>query len=385
MMKRNRLILPLGALLALLALGAVVVLVRASADDLLHQSARLLAETQRGHAILDVQLNTPDKSASGTFEVWGQRNAGPEGEPAFHVKVLNASEADAVGVEAISDGEQVWIVNPNKNTVYVGTREELKAKMAAYKAEHDYDGIDRPTFNEEEWPETPEEAVDNILLKYFKAERAGSANIGLETADELHLIPDPEQMPEEVLANGGLLKVFLRASDKAFIAAEYTGAVVGDGKVTVSSLELDGELPDGIFTYDIPAGWEVVNLADYELPQSLTMEEASAVSDVPVLSPAYLPAEARLEEITEVRGAIVQRYRLRDGEHLTIAQGPASAAEAPADGKGEPVLVRGVEGLLFSDEDGARTLLTWPEGEATVWVGGYLPAAEALAIAESLR
>ena len=143
-------------------------------------------------------------------------------------------------------------------------------------------------------------------------------------------------------------------------------------------------IPDDVFTFAIPQGAEVVNLADMEPPASLTEEEAAKVADFAVLSPTDLPAAARLEGINEVRGAIVQRYRLPDGESFTVAQGAASAADAPGD-NGEAVTLRGTDGLLFSDDDGQRTLLTWSEGDVSFWVGGDLTADEALGIAESLR
>jgi outer membrane lipoprotein-sorting protein len=382
-MKRNRFLLPLGAMMALLALAAVVMLARASADDMLHQAARLLADAQTGHAIVEVQVDMPDESASGIVEIWGQRDAGPEGEPAFRMEVLQASKTEAQGIVVVGDGDQVWIWNPGKNTVYVGTREELKAKMAEHKESHDRSDFDRPDYSAEEWPETPEEAVDK-LLEYFTAERDGSEDVAGMAASKLRLIPIPEQIPEEMRANGGLLNIWLRASDNAPLAAEYTGGAVGYAKGTATLLELDGALPEGVFTFDIPEGAEVVNLADIEPPDSLTVEEAAAVADFSVLTPADLPAEARLEDITEVRGAIVQRYRLSDGERFTIAQGAATAADAPGE-NGEAVVVRGVDGLLFSDDGGQRSLLTWSEGDVTFWIGGDLTADEALAIAESLQ
>jgi len=226
-------------------------------------------------------------------------------------------------------------------------------------------------------------------LEYFTAERNGNEDVEGAAANKLRLIPDPEQMPEEFRANGGLLYIWLRASDNAPLAVEYADGAVGAGKVTLSRLELadeDHPMPEGIFdestfTFEIPAGAEVVRLADLEPPEPLTAEE---VQNSAALLPAYLPAAARLEGINEVRGAIVQRYRLPDGENFTIAQGAASAATAPGE-NGEPVTVRGGDGLLFSDDDGQRTLLTWSEGDVTFWVGGDLTADEALAIAESLR
>lgn len=392
-MKRNRTILSIaGAMLAVVALGAVVMMVRASADDMLHQAARLMADARDGHAIVTMEMDTPEESASGTVEVWGRRDAGPEGEPAFRIEVLESSKPEAEGMVAVGDGTQVWIWNPGKNKVYVGTREEMEARMAELKEEFDSGDFGSPddephAFHSEDMPETPEEAVDK-LLEYFTAERSGSEAVAGIQANALRLIPIPEQMPEEFRANGGLVNVWLRASDNAPLAAEYTGGAVGYAKATATLLELDIGVADEVFTFEIPEGAEVVNLADLEPPPSLSEEEAAAAAGFAILSPSELPSSARLEGINEVRGAIVQRYRLPDGERFTIAQGPASAAGErggePGE-NGEVVTVRGVEGLLYSDEEGRRALLTWSQGEVTFWVGGDLTAGQALAIAESLE
>ena len=227
MTRSRKLILPLGALLAAFALGAVVMMVRASADDLLHQSARLMADATNSHAVIRFDFTAPEKSGSGTVEVWGQKGVGPNDEPAFYIKLLEASadKADSVGSMAVSNGSEVWIWRPDKNTVYVGTIEELKARM---KEGHDEDltGHDLPDYNEEDMPQTPEEAVDK-LLEYFTAERAGTAAIGEITANQLRLVPIPEQMPDEFRANGGLLDVWLRIDDSAPLGVEFSGAAVG--------------------------------------------------------------------------------------------------------------------------------------------------------------
>jgi hypothetical protein len=375
--------------MAVLALGAVVMMVRASADDMLYKAAELLAGSEEGYAAGEMWLETPEKRVSGDFQMWGRRNAGPEGQPAFRLEMLKEGESEPA--VAVSDGSQVWIWNPEKNTVYVGTHEELKAKKAELMEEFEPGDFERPQYDEAEMPQTPEEAVDK-MLEYFTAERFGGEDVAGTAAEKLRLVPIPEQMPEEFRANGGLLYIWLRVSDNAPLAMEYAESAVGSGKVALSELLLAGEenpLPEGVidsetFTFEIPAGAEVVRLADLEPPESLTTEEASALADFDVLSPAELPAAARLAGINEVRGAIVQRYSLPDGKSFTVAQGAADAADTPGD-NGEIVAVRGGEGLLFSDEDGQRSLLTWSEGDVTFWVGGDLTPSEALALAESLK
>ena len=387
-MTRNRkLILPLGALLAAFALAAVVMLVRASADDLLHQSARLLADATAGHAELSFEYTAPEKSGRGAVEVWGRKEAGPNGEPAFRVVVLDAGDeyAESVGSTAVSDGAQVWFYRPDKNTVYVGTVEEMKARM---KEGHgaELTGHDLPDYSEEDMPQTPEEAVDK-LLEYFTAERSGTVEINGMTANELRLVPIPEQMPDEFRANGGLFDIWLRTDDSAPLGVEFSGAAVGSAKITASVLELyqgADDIDDSLFTFDIPAGAEVVQLADLE-PPSLSLEEAADLAEFDVLTPQFLPAAARLEGVNEVRGAVVQRYRLPDGASFTIAQGAANAARTPDGANGEAVTVNGFDGMLYQDDDGTRTLLTWSDDKVTYWIGGDLPAETAIEIANSLN
>ena len=384
-MTRNRkLILPLGALLAVIALAAVVMMVRASADDLLHQSARLLADAADGHALLSFEFDAQEKSGSGTVEVWGRKEAGPNGEPAFRVEVLDASadKAGIIGSVVVSNGSEVWFWHPEKNSVYVGTIEEMKARMKEGHGE-ELTGHDLPDYDEEAMPQTPEEAVDK-LLEYFTAERAGTGDINGMVANQLRLVPIPEQMPDEFRANGGLLDVWLRTDDSAPLGVEFSGAAVGAGKVTASLLELNQGIDDAVFTFDIPEGAEVVPLADLE-PPSLSLEEAADVAEFDVLAPAALPAAARLQGVNQVRGAIVQRYRLPDGASFTIAQGESNAGRTPDDANGEAVTVRGLQGMLYQDDGGGRTLLTWSEGETTFWIGGDLTADDALAIANSLN
>ena len=385
MTRSRKLILPLGALFAVIALAAIVMMVRASADDLLHQSARLLADAVDGHALLTYEFETPEKDGSGTVEVWGRKGAGPNGEPAFRiVEVLDetADGEDRIGSIAVSDGNKIWLYRPQKNTVYVGTLEELKARMKEGHGE-ELTGHDFPEYDEAEMPQTPEEVVD-WLLEHFMAERAGTIDIYDTAAHQLRLVPIPEKMPDEFRANGGLFDIWLRTSDSAPLAVEFSGAAVGSGKITASVLELNRGIPDERFTFAIPADAEIVALADLE-PPSLSLQEAADIASFEMLTPGQLPSAARLEGVNEVRGAIVQRYRLPDGATFFVAQGADGAAQAPDNANGEPVTVRGLTGTLYQDDGGTRSLLIWNENGITFSIGGDLTADMALDIANSLN
>lgn len=292
----------------------------------------------------------------------------------------------AAGAVMVSDGTQFWMYRPDENKVLTGTAEEMKAYMAEHasaygEGEFSHDEYDPDASAAADMPQTPEEMVDK-LLEYFTAERAGSESVGAYNANKLRLVPIPEQIPEEMRANGGLLNVWLRVGDDAPLGVEYTGGAVGYAKVMATTLDLNVALDDALFTFEIPAGAEVVNIADLE-PPTVTLEEAQATAAFDILTPDTLPVPARLVDITEVRGAVVQRYNSPDGS-FTVAQGAATAApSAPEDA--QSVTVRGVDGLLVSNEDNTRALLTWNEGDVTFWVGGDLSAENALAVAESLK
>ncbi len=384
MQKRTRIV---AALLAagILAVTAVALLafIQPGAEDILTGALTTTEAITDGHAIVEFSGTMPDKDVSGTAEVWGKLNVGPNGEPALRVEVLSASQEDMGGVVFVADGVQFWLWNPVKNTVLTGTLAELKGKMAeraaAYDGEYDFDH-EKPA--DVEHPETPAEAVAK-LTEYFTVEKMGTEDVAGTPANKLRLIPIAEQMPEQIRAAGGLFYAWFRAADNAPLALEYTGSALGGGKATAVQLDLNQGVDDGQFSFIIPEGAEVINIADLEAPQVETLGEADAAA-LGLLVPVSLPDGAVLLETVDMMGTAVQRYSLPDGQSFTIAQGTPNDRFAP-DGDSQTMTVRGVSATLYSDEANARTLLTWTEGETQFWIGGDLTPEETLAIAESLE
>lgn len=379
-------------LLILVSVGLGAFALQPSAADLLTQSIETLQTVTDGHAIVEFEVTTPEQSGSGTVEVWGMLDAGPNGEPAFRVEVLETSlDMGAVGrlpsVTAVADGTNFWLYNPDENKVLTGTYEEAATMLMERMAEHDFEGEMPHDFDPEtvDHPETPEEAVAK-LLEYFNAERVGltSEDVAGVGAYQVRLIPIPEQMPDEVRAVGGLINVWIAAESKAPLAAEYTGGNMGSGRIEATTLEFNQGVDPAVFTFAIPDGAEVVTLAELAAAMEAKMAEMDTAVPFEALTPTDLPADARLVETTSMRGTAVQRYSLPDGGSFTVAQGPAGFEYAP-EGLETAVTVRGVTGLLFNDEDGGRTLLTWTEDEFSFWIGGDLTGDQALAIAESLQ
>lgn len=391
-MNRNRkLAVALTFVLILASAALVAFSMQPSARDLLVASLTAVDEITDGHAIVAIEVDMPDQSVSGTAEVWGKLAVGPNGEPAFRVEILEASEAGMAGKTAVSDGTQVWLWNATENVVYTGTHEELAAMMAEKMEEQDWEAMadeagytipaEHDEKHAEDMPQTAEEAVDK-LLEYATAERIGNENLNGTDAVALRLIPIAEMMPDEVRATGGLLNVWLRAGDNAPLAVELAGNSIGYGKATATQLEINQGIDNAIFTFDIPEGAEVVRIVDMEMPEH---EEKTAVSpDFAPLAATELPEGATFMEQSTIRGAIVDRYNLPDGRSFMVAQS-AITIDLPF-GEGETeTAVRGTTGTINADEEGGRAILSWSENGINFWVGGDITADEALMVAESLN
>ena len=112
----------------------------------------------------------------------------------------------------------------------------------------------------------------------------------------------------------------------------------------------------------------------------------AAPVDLAFLMPGELPQEAVAAELRQIAGAVVQRFNMPGDQSFVIAQGAAMPLNPPEGAAApEDVMVRGVEGALFTNSEATRTLLAWSEGDIFFLIGGDLSPEQALAIAESLQ
>ena len=393
--KRNLWIF-IGVVVLMAALVSGFVLMQTSAQDLLVQTLETAQTITDGHAVVALNVDTPEQAASGTVEIWarqgvdGSDGAHPLG--AFRLEVLETSAAQAQGAVIVSDGATLWAYSPAENKVFVGTPAEAQTLMAenemlAGKFGQFSEGHPaNPADSQYAAPQNAEEAVAK-LLEYFNASKSGSETLAGETASQLKLEPIPEQMPAEYLAVGGLLNLWIGQASHLPLAISYTGGSLGEFSATVLELEVNAGVDEARFTFEIPDGAEIVTFADLQ-PQSLTLEQAAASSEFAFLTPAATPPGATLVDILDVRGATVQRYTLPEGGSFSVAQGLLSenAAEARTpSSESQPVEVRGTSGNMLVSADGAQVLLTWTEGDLFYSIAGDLTPEQALSIAESLQ
>lgn len=354
--------------------------------DILLNVENALEAVETGHAVVQIDATTPEMSGSATIEVWGVMGETEDQPGAFRLEVLSMdapdAEKDATGAIFVSDGSQFWMYDPAENVVITGTREEFAAAMES-RGEQFPGEFERPGAAQmEEYltqvPETPEEAFA-LLTQYFEVSKAGVQNIAGNPANRLRFLPIPEQMPAEFTAVGGLGYLWVDQTTGLPVAAQYTGSTLGEATITVLSYEINQPLADSLFTFTAPAGAEIKTAVD------LLPEPASLDTLPDALTPTTLPAGATLVEVTEINGAVVQRFRLAAGGSFTLAQGTADSNPVAPEADSTLVTVRGVTGQLFLSEDANRGLLTWTEGDVTFWLGGDLTSDQLLAIAESLN
>ena len=364
-----------GAILLLVALASAFVSMQPTAKDILKQTIETSKTIENGHAVVNINVDSPEEKVSATVEIWGVH--AEDGPGSFRMEVLETDREEAVGAVIVSDGDTVWAYSPAKNTVFMGTAEEAKAVMEEKQPM-------REEFNMDEFahPETAEEAVDK-LLEYFEISRTGTATVGNAIAYKLELKPIPEQMPAEYPAVGGLLNLWIDQSRSVPLAFSYTGGAIGEVSITTQELEINQGVDETLFTFEIPNGAEVVGFADMK-PESLSLDEAAASAEFELLTPDAVPAGATLVDVLNVKGMLVQQYTLTDGGSFSIAQGKTNEEMKPSTEE-QTVEVRGVAGSLFVSEENDKVLLTWSEGEVSFYIAGNLTAEQALTIAESLK
>jgi len=387
-MKTKKRVIIVAFLIVLLvaSVGLAAARMIASADELLTRSVETLETVTSGHAVVEATVDLPDQSLNSTFEIWGKLDAGPDGEPAFRIEVQEVSRSEMAGVIAVTDGSQFWFYSPNRETVIVGTAKELapvlSEKLAEYAGEWDHGG-EYSLENMEEHA-NPADAVAK-LLEYFTAERDGQEAIGSNEAYRLRLVPIAEKMPDEFRAVGGFINLWVRTMDQLPLAVEYAESAFGYARVQATSVEINSDLDDALFTFVIPEGTEVVQAGDL-LREFDKTGLSVAPGDLEFLTPGELPQEAVAAEPQQIAGAVVQRFNMPDDQSFVIAQGTAMPLDPPEGASApEDVTVRGVEGTLFTNSEATRTLLAWSEGDIFFLIGGDLSPEQALAIAESLQ
>jgi outer membrane lipoprotein-sorting protein len=338
--------------------------------------------TQDLHATVALDFTTNEKSGNMLVEGWIEKTGetDEEGKPVYNMRaeVLEASEAEIEGSLLVSNGETFWAYNPEENTVLTGNKADMP---------------ERPETD----PAGATEAFQDMLergLDAFEIEVVAEEEIAGQPTWKLELTPTTDT--EEQLQLDGLIDITMWVSqDEEFalpLKMAVDGSDMGSGTLEVRSFELNSGLDDDLFTFDIPEGAEVVDaaeLAEQMRPRTMTLDEAAAEVDFPLLSPTVLPGDAALVEVQVLGGETVIQNYVGSGVTFSVVQSSddvGAEREPPIGSEVEQVTVRGQEAMLVTGNGAQQgSLLRWEEDGVRLVVAGTLSAEDALSVAESLE
>ncbi len=270
----------------------------------------------------------------------------------LRAEVLEAASVEFRGMTLVSDGVQAWLYNPSRREVTAGEPETIKLPLVQ-------DMI---------------ESMDELI----HAADAGQVKLlGTEkiSADETYKL----EMPHP---DGGQALLWISKEYWVPLRVEYAGQTLGKSTLTARSLELNADLSDSIFLFEMPADVKVTQTGGAK-SQALTLDEARARAGFPLLVPAYLPQGVTLTLVFQLGEAIALYYN--GFIPFTIVQSRSEAiAQVPQTGTAQKVTLRGTEATLIADEAQGGIFLAWSENGVSVSIAGAISVEEALRVAESL-
>ncbi len=333
-----------------------------SPEQILTNAANTLNSARDGHAILSIDVNSPDKKGTATVEVWAKKiaNANPASYE-LRAQVTQASDPKEQGATLVSDGKQFWAYAPSQNTVWTGT-------VALWQQDKGHLATESP------------QALVQQLLDVSNVTLAGTESVSGHSAYKLSLVPKSGKSPQALAGATGSL--WIDQNRWLPLQGSFNAGSMGQGQVTVKTVELNTGVPDSRFQFQIPAGAKVVN-ADSLRPQHLTLSDAQKNAGFKLLQPTFVPNGATLVDVLKSGNAIILRYESSSGA-FAIAQG-IDSTNKPTGVTGKSVSVRGTTGTLYTNADGSRVLLVWTENGRANSVSGAISSQDALRIAESLK
>ena len=278
----------------------------------------------------------------------------------LRAEVLEAASLEFRGMTLVSDGAQAWLYNASRREVTAGEPEAVKLPLVQDVIES-IDGLVRTA-----------DAGQVKLLGTEKISRGGSQTRSTGETYRLEM-PYPD---------GGQALLWISQEYWVPLRVEYTSQTLGKGTLLARSLELNTDLSDSFFLFEVPADAQVTQTGGEE-SQALTLDEARARAWFPLLVPAYLPQGVTLTNVFQLGEAIALYY---DGFiPFSIVQSRSEAiAQVPQTGPAQKIALRGTEATLITDETQGGIFLAWSENGVSVSIAGAISVEEALKVAESL-
>jgi len=301
-----------------------------------------------------------------TIELGGQKME-TEGEMMYKkpnmIKTIQRLPAETAGSVTVSDGETMWIYNPQQNTVMIMDMPEMPEQNDV-----DYLQLIGAMMNESDFSLEGIEKVDGRTTYVIDiSPKDDSEDFGMFGAMKVWV--DKETwMP---------LKMDMKDTDgNPMYSVEYRNFQTNTG------------ISDDEFQFEIPEGAEVKTMDEIMLPQGMTLEEAREEATFDILAPSYLPDGYEFDNAMLIQGfveSVSLTYRNGD-ERLGISE--TVFEDKPHTSQimdsAEVVSINDVEGKLVTIYDDYK-MLQWEIGNVQLTITGTLDKEEMIQIAESMQ
>lgn len=199
-----------------------------TAEEIVARLREVEASTEDAHAVLEISVQG-QRTEEVVVEVW------EKGPDKFRAEVLEASDPQFVGMVSVTDGHQGWMYNPTENEVVVGEA-----------------GQGEPTS-----PREVLQFADDLIQQVLDAsevELVGEEQVAGTATYKLEFTP--KEGDESVLPVGSTATLWVDQQRWVVLQAHFVGDIFGEAWVRVRSFELNTDLSDAHFQFEIPEGAE---------------------------------------------------------------------------------------------------------------------------------
>ncbi len=336
------------------------------------------------------------------------------------IEVVNSSLPKVAGKVAVFDGAKFYAYDPESNTVYTGTPDEMSdGKMG------DMMGMMQGSDFDKE--------VDKVL-NAADIKMSGTEKIAGVDTYKLDVTPKPDaaellELPQAFQMQAGVLikdvKATLWVDQSRWVPLKMTieHPNIGEFTYTATSMELNKPIEDSQFVLQVPPGARTVDLDamhDRMEPKSTTITEAREVATKEgwkLLEPTYLPGNATLVDVKSMPyigipttasshpggdGAtpFVLTYSSPSADFSITENlyggfdeqlGDSFSGRDDSAGAIQKVTVRGVEATAFSPKGAEWTSMKWRDERGldrsalNITIRGKLSLEETIKLAEGLK
>ena len=277
-------------------------------------------------------------------------------------KAIQKQPAEMAGSVSVSDGETMWMYDPQQNTVMMMDMSDMPEQN-----EMDYLKLIEMMLNESDFSLAGVQKVDGRTTYVIDMSPKGESDLGM-FGDMKVWIDDETWMP---------LKMDMKdANGNPMYSAEYRNFQINTG------------ISDEEFQFEIPEDAKVQTMEEMMQPQAMTLEQAQEEATFDILVPSYLPEGYVFDNAMVIQGfveTVSLTYRNGD-ERLGISETvfEDEPQTSPIMNNAEVVSINGVEGKLVTIY-GDSKMLQWEIGNIQLTLSGSLDKDNLIQIAGSMQ